>query len=103
MDILQVSIVVFLLLLIAAGFFFLDRYYRILLRKEVIRARRSEHIKTVFLANVSHALRTAVLSISRRFFWPTLVMRYVIPLTLLSPRVTSLFLKVLITLSPSIY
>ena len=63
MDILQVSIVVFLLLLIAAGFFFLDRYYRILLRKEVIRARRSEHIKTVFLANVSHALRNPLNSI----------------------------------------
>ena len=63
MDILQVSIVVFLLLLIAAGYFFLDRYYRILLRKEVIRARRSEHIKTVFLANVSHALRNPLNSI----------------------------------------
>ena len=63
MDILQVSIVVFLLLLIAAGYFFLDRYYRILLRKEVIRARRSEHIKTVFPANVSHALRNPLNSI----------------------------------------
>ena len=63
MDILQVSIVVFLLLLIAAGYFFLDRYYRILLRKEVIRARRSEHIKTGFLANVSHALRNPLNSI----------------------------------------
>lgn len=63
MDILQVSIVIFLLLLIAAGYFFLDRYYRILLRKEVIRARRSEHIKTVFLANVSHALRNPLNSI----------------------------------------
>ena len=33
------------------------------MRKEVIRARRSEHIKTVFLANVSHALRNPLNSI----------------------------------------
>ena len=37
-------------------------YFR-LLRYEVVRARRSEHIKTVFLANVSHALRNPLHSI----------------------------------------
>ena len=48
---------VLLLLVVAAGFYVFRNYYRELLRKEVDRARRSEHIKTVFLANVSHALR----------------------------------------------
>lgn len=56
MDIWQI-IVVFLLLVIVVGFCVLRNYYRLLLRKEVDRARRSEHLKTVFLANVSHALR----------------------------------------------
>lgn len=56
MDIWQI-IVVFLLLVLVVGFCVLRNYYRLLLRKEVDRARRSEHLKTVFLANVSHALR----------------------------------------------
>lgn len=63
MNILQIIIIVVLLLLVAAGFFFMDRHYRTLLGKEVVRARRSEHIKTVFLANVSHALRNPLNSI----------------------------------------
>ena len=63
MNILQIIIIVVLLLLVAAGFFFMDRHYSTLLRKEVVRARRSEHIKTVFLANVSHALRNPLNSI----------------------------------------
>ena len=63
MNILQIIIIVVLLLLVAAGFFFMDRHYRALLGKEVVRARRSEHIKTVFLANVSHALRNPLNSI----------------------------------------
>ena len=59
MDIWQI-IVVFLLLVIVVGFCVLRNYYRLLLRKEVDRARRSEHLKTVFLANVSHALRNPI-------------------------------------------
>ena len=56
MDIWQI-IIVLLLLVGAAGFYVFRKYYLTLLHKEVDRARRSEHIKTVFLANVSNALR----------------------------------------------
>ena len=56
MDIWQI-IIVLLLLVGAAGFYVFRKYYLTLLYKEVDRARRSEHIKTVFLANVSNALR----------------------------------------------
>ena len=56
MDIWQI-IIVLLLLVGAAGFYVFRKYYLMLLHKEVDRARRSEHIKTVFLANVSNALR----------------------------------------------
>ena len=56
MDIWQI-IIVLLLLLGAAVFYVFRKYYLTLLHKEVDRARRSEHIKTVFLANVSNALR----------------------------------------------
>jgi signal transduction histidine kinase len=48
---------------VAVCFFLMRRYYIRLLRYEVVRARRSEHIKTVFLANVSHALRNPLNSI----------------------------------------
>lgn len=48
---------------VAVCFFLMRRYYLRLLRYEVVRARRSEHIKTVFLANVSHALRNPLNSI----------------------------------------
>jgi len=48
---------------IAVCFYLMRRYYLRLLHYEVERARRSEHIKTVFLANVSHALRNPLHSI----------------------------------------
>lgn len=63
MGILQIIIIIVLLLLVVATFFYLRSYYQDLLNKEVVRARRSEHIKTVFLANVSHALRNPLNSI----------------------------------------
>ena len=53
----------FILIVLAVCFFLMRRYYIRLLRYEVVRARRSEHIKTVFLANVSHALRNPLHSI----------------------------------------
>ena len=53
----------FVLIVVAVCFFLMRRYYIRLLRYEVVRARRSEHIKTVFLANVSHALRNPLHSI----------------------------------------
>ena len=52
-----------ILIVVAVCFFLMRRYYIRLLRYEVVRARRSEHIKTVFLANVSHALRNPLNSI----------------------------------------
>ena len=58
-----IIIIVSLLLIFAACIYSLRRYYRSLVHKEVARARRSEHIKTVFLANVSHALRPPLNSI----------------------------------------
>lgn len=57
-------IVIFVILIVAAVCFFIyRRHYLQLLNNEVSRARRSEHIKTVFLANVSHALRNPLNSI----------------------------------------
>ena len=56
-------ILAFILIVVAVCFFLMRRYYIRLLRYEVVRARRSEHIKTVFLANVSHALRNPLHSI----------------------------------------
>ena len=53
----------FILIVVGVCFFLMRRYYIRLLRYEVVRARRSEHIKTVFLANVSHALRNPLNSI----------------------------------------
>ena len=52
-----------ILIVVAVCFFLMRKYYIRLLRYEVVRARRSEHIKTVFLANVSHALRNPLNSI----------------------------------------
>ena len=52
-----------ILIVVAVCFFLMRRYYIRLLRYEVARARRSEHIKTVFLANVSYALRNPLHSI----------------------------------------
>lgn len=63
MDYWHVVILAVVIIAIAACFFFMRRYYLRLLSYEVVRARRSEHIKTVFLANVSHALRHPLNSI----------------------------------------
>jgi signal transduction histidine kinase len=57
------AVLAFILIVVAVCFFLMRRYYIRLLRYEVVRARRSEHIKTVFLANVSHALRNPLHSI----------------------------------------
>lgn len=58
-----IVIIVSLLIILAACIFYIRSYYVNLLHKEVVRARRSEHIKTVFLANVSHSLRGPLNSI----------------------------------------
>lgn len=57
------AVLALILIVVAVCFFLMRRYYNRLLRYEVVRARRSEHIKTVFLANVSHALRNPLNSI----------------------------------------
>ena len=59
----QIAIWSVVVITIAVCFFLMRRYYLRLLHYEVERARRSEHIKTVFLANVSHALRNPLHSI----------------------------------------
>ena len=59
----QLTIWSVVVITIAVCFFLMRRYYLRLLHYEVERARRSEHIKTVFLANVSHALRNPLHSI----------------------------------------
>ena len=59
----QLAIWSVVVITIAVCFFLMRRYYLRLLHYEVERARRSEHIKTVFLANVSHALRNPLHSI----------------------------------------
>lgn len=63
MEKLYFSIIIILLIVMAIGFVVLYRYYNHRINAEVTRARRSEHIKTVFLANVSHALRHPLSSI----------------------------------------
>ena len=59
----QLAIWSVVVITIAVCFYLMRRYYLRLLHYEVERARRSEHIKTVFLANVSHALRNPLHSI----------------------------------------
>ena len=59
----QLAIWSVVIITIAVCFYLMRRYYLRLLHYEVERARRSEHIKTVFLANVSHALRNPLHSI----------------------------------------
>ena len=57
------AILAVILVTVGVCFYLMRRYYIRLLQCEVTRARRSEHIKTVFLANVSHALRNPLHSI----------------------------------------
>lgn len=54
----KLFIILALFVLFATGLFLVRRGYLIRLRREIKRAQSSEHIKSIFLANVSHALRT---------------------------------------------
>lgn len=54
----QSIIFILILVLFAICLFLVQHYYHVRLRNEIGRAQRSERIKTVFMANVSHALRT---------------------------------------------
>ena len=54
----QSIIFILVLVLFAICLFLVQHYYHLRLRNEIGRAQRSERIKTVFMANVSHALRT---------------------------------------------
>ena len=60
---LKLLIILALILALPVCIFFVRRYYLRQLRNEVTRAQKSEQIKSVFLANVSHALRTPLNSI----------------------------------------
>ena len=54
----QSIIFILVLVLFAICLFLVQHYYHVRLRNEIGRAQRSERIKTVFMANVSHALPT---------------------------------------------
>jgi len=54
----QLIIFILVLVLFAICLILVQHYYQVRLRNEIGRAQRSERIKTVFMANVSHALRT---------------------------------------------
>ena len=54
----RVIVIIALVVLFAVGLYFVRRGYLRRLNREVKRAQSSERIKTIFLANVSHALRT---------------------------------------------
>lgn len=60
---LYVIIIFILIVVFTFCFFAVWHYYKNRLHNEVNRAMRSEHIKTVFMANVSHALRKPLKSI----------------------------------------
>jgi len=62
MDI-KILIIILLAIAFPVTIYFLWSYYQRRLRSEVKRAQKSEHLKAVFLANVSHALRTPLNSI----------------------------------------
>ena len=53
-----IIISIVLIVIFGIAVFFMNRYYQQRLKDEVTRAQRSEQLKSVFLANVSHALRT---------------------------------------------
>jgi signal transduction histidine kinase len=54
----QSIVFILVLVLFLVCLFLVQHYYQVRLRNEIGRAQRSERIKTVFMANVSHALRT---------------------------------------------
>ena len=54
----RLIVIIALVVLFAVGLYFVRRGYLRRLNREVKRAQSSERIKTIFLANVSHALRT---------------------------------------------
>jgi signal transduction histidine kinase len=54
----QTVILITIVILFTGCIFLVQYYYRTRLHNEISRAQRSERIKTVFMANVSHALRT---------------------------------------------
>ncbi len=60
---LKLLIILTLIFALPICIYFIRRYYLRQLRNEVTRAQKSEQIKSVFLANVSHALRTPLNSI----------------------------------------
>jgi K+-sensing histidine kinase KdpD len=60
-----VFVIIIMLLLIGCGiaYFLIRRHYERLLNKEVLRAQKSEQLKSVFIDNVSHTLRTPLKAI----------------------------------------
>lgn len=58
MDVVYLTIICVLLLAFSIALLLFHRHYQIRLKREVRRAQRSEQLKSVFLANISHALRT---------------------------------------------
>lgn len=62
----DINLTIIFILLICFGicFFFFRRYYLGLLKKETKRAQKSEQLKSVFIENVSHSLRTPLSAIS---------------------------------------
>ena len=60
MEVLLLIIIVVLLIGFLVTIYLLRRHYMMKLRREVYRAHKSEQIKSVFLDNISHTLRTPV-------------------------------------------